>query len=97
MVNKNKLKGTTIFTDHSRSYEERKRQEEIYVWVKNCWAKVKQLRIDFGKIGYKGTWTKWEEREVLKEKLEEEMNSQGENERDRESESEKAVVIENFQ
>ncbi|XP_031779776.1 meiosis-specific nuclear structural protein 1-like [Nasonia vitripennis] len=69
MQNKNKLAETKLFIDHYRSYEERKRQEEISAWVREKKEKGLQLKTGFGKILYKDTWVRWEDKERLLERI----------------------------
>lgn len=72
MNNKNKLAGSRVFIDNYRNFEERKRQDEIYTWVKEKKEKGWQVKIGFGKIFYKNSWVKWEDREALVKRILEE-------------------------
>ncbi|OXU31702.1 hypothetical protein TSAR_007205 [Trichomalopsis sarcophagae] len=73
MRNKSKLTGTKIFIEYFRSYEDRKKQEEIAAWGL-------AFKIGFGKIFYKNAWYKWEEKDKLLERLEVEERTNKEEE-----------------
>lgn len=73
MQNKNKLAGSKIFIEHYRSFEERKRQEEIAIWAKEQKERGHQVRIGFGKISYNNEWFRWENRDKLIDKMRKEM------------------------
>ena len=69
MRNKNKLAGSRIFIENFRSFDERKRQEEISAWVKDKKEKGWEMKIGFGRILYKNVWVKWEDREKLEKRM----------------------------
>lgn len=72
MKNKSKLAGSKIFIEHYRSFEERKKQENLYLWAKEKKEKGLILKIGFGKVLYKDVWYRWEDVEKLEERIQEE-------------------------
>ena len=51
------------------TYEDRKRQEEIYRWVKDNREKGYGVKAGQGRIFYKGTWRSWEESDEIDKEL----------------------------
>jgi len=65
MQKKNKLSGGIIFIENNLTWEERKIQREISVWVKQQRAKEKRIKIGYGKIRVNGEWKYWND--IVKE------------------------------
>ena len=62
MKNKNKLVGTKLFIENDLSHEDRKKQEQIYKWVKAKREKENEVKVGIGSMVYSinGVWKRWE-------------------------------------
>lgn len=56
MRNKNKLAGSKIFKVYYRSFDERKRQEEMFTSIEGEKENEISLKIGLGKMFYKDMW-----------------------------------------
>lgn len=74
MKSKNKLSGTTIFIEHDLCLEDRKKQEEIYKWVRERKAMGWNVRSGGGSVWFKGRWIKWENKNVIEKEMERDLN-----------------------
>jgi len=59
MRNKNRLKKDQFFIENDLTWEKRKTQERINIWVKKRRNKEEDVKIGFGKVRVKGIWRYW--------------------------------------
>lgn len=70
MKNKNKLAGSRVYIENDLTFEERKRQEEMYTWAKEKRDLGFTVKAGQGRIFFKGTWYRWEEKEKIEGEME---------------------------
>jgi len=60
MRNKNKPKRDQVFIENDLTWEKRKTQERINIWVKERRNKGEDVKVDFEKVRVKEIWRYWE-------------------------------------
>lgn len=83
MKRKGKLGDRKIYIENDLTWEERKRQERIYAWVKGEKEKERFIKIGYARVNVKGRWVSWREVEKKLEEKEARKNEEGERARDR--------------
>lgn len=63
MKRKSKLAGTNIFIENDLSYDDRKKQEEIGLWIRERRELGWKLKIGQGRFMFEGKWFRWEGRD----------------------------------
>lgn len=69
MRKKNRLAGSRIFIENDFNFEDRKRQEELYAWVKEKRELGLKMRAGQGKILFRGKWFRWDEKEKIEREI----------------------------
>lgn len=88
MRKKSKLRGTSVYIENDLSLEDRWRQEEINKWVKGKKAEGWMVKQGQGKVCFKGTWIRWENREDIEREM---KNERGRREKENGEQNEKKV------
>lgn len=83
MSNKNRLRGTKIYIENDLFFEDRKKQGEIRIFVKEKRKLGWNIKAGEESIFFKGRSWRWEERVEMEEKREErgEQNRSGDGEK----------------
>lgn len=76
MNRKRKLVGSNIFIENDLSYDDRKKQEEIFKWIKEKKEIGLTVKAGHGRIMFKNTWFKWEERDKVEVEIENSLAKQ---------------------
>ena len=79
MKRKSRLAGTRIYIENDLSFEDRKRQVEMYRWIKEKRELGWNIRAGQGRVLFNGIWRRWEENEIEKMEMEFEKKKKEEN------------------
>lgn len=78
MKRKSRLVGTAVYIENDLSLEDRRKQEEINKWVKKKKGEGWMVKQGQGKVCFKGTWIRWENREEIELEMKKEKERKGE-------------------